>query len=64
MKCLEEQFDEAKLKGMESRDAATRALAQAAYGEYVDAYNAAVSAEETLAGEFNIELREYKAANQ
>ena len=34
-----------------------------AHQEGVDAYNAAVSAEEDVAGRFNTEIREYKAAN-
>ena len=37
--------------------------ATAAYNKAVEMYNAAVSAEEEVAGQFNTEIREYKAAN-
>ncbi len=63
MQCLERDFNAAE-SNAQSPDAATRALAQAAYAQSVEAYNAAVSAEEEVAGAFNIELREYKAAKR
>jgi hypothetical protein len=40
-----------------------KAAAQETYQKGVDAYNAAVSKEEEVAGQFNTEIREYKAAN-
>ncbi|MFV0478241.1 MAG: hypothetical protein ACK5ME_10450 [Parahaliea sp.] len=64
MKCLEEVFTSAEAqlkKGGLDKD--TEAKAQASYQEAVDAYNAAVSTEEAIAGRFNTEVREYKAAN-
>ena len=63
MKCLEGNFMAAEANAKESPDPATRAIAAAEYDESFDAYNAAVSAEEEVAGEFNVELRAYKAAN-
>lgn len=57
MKCLETAFTRAQ----ESAETAPDAAAQAAYD---DAYNAAVFAEEDVAGAFNLELREYKAVNR
>ncbi len=62
MKCLEGVFTEAEelVKQGEAKDPAA---AQAAYQQAVDAYNSAVSAEETVAGQFNTAIREYKAAN-
>ena len=63
MQCLERDFNAAE-SNAESADAATRALAQAAYSQSVEAYNAAVSAEEEIAGAFNIELREFNAAKR
>ena len=64
MKCLEDAFQSAETRTKELRDAGEKAAAQADYSEAIEAYNAAVSAEEEVAGQFNIELREYKAANQ
>ncbi len=40
-----------------------KAAAQATYDKAVESYNAAVSREEEVAGQFNTEIREYKAAN-
>ena len=40
-----------------------RAAAKVAYDKAVETYNAAVSKEEEVAGQFNTEIREYKAAN-
>ena len=56
-------FNAAKADAKDGADAATRALAQSDYKAAVEAYNAAVSAEEEIAGAFNVELRAYKAAN-
>ncbi|GEM_PF-360186 len=63
MKCLEEQFSEAQSVAKKAKEADAKAAANATYEEAIEAYNAAVSAEEEVAGAFNIELREYKAAN-
>ena len=37
---------------------------KAAHEELLKSYNAAIESEERIAGQFNIEIREYKAANQ
>ncbi|MEH6586910.1 MAG: hypothetical protein V7720_10125 [Halioglobus sp.] len=58
MKCLE--------PAMTASEAAVKAGDDGAADDYQAAqetYNAAVSAEETVAGEFNAAIREYKAAN-
>ncbi|PLW70926.1 hypothetical protein [Pseudohalioglobus lutimaris] len=58
MKCLEPSLAEA--------EAAVKAGdegAEARYQQAQETYNAAVSAEESVAGQFNTEIREYKAAN-
>lgn len=64
MHCLERSYTAAKAHAKASESAGERASANAEYNASIDAYNAAVSAEETVAGGFNIELREYKAANR
>ena len=64
MKCLEEHFQAAESNAKNAPDAADRAVAREEYEGAIDAYNAAVSAEEEVAGQFNVELREYKAANK
>jgi hypothetical protein len=58
MKCLEPALNaaEAGIKAGEEG-------AEAAYQAAQEAYNGAVSAEEAVAGQFNTEIREYKAAN-
>ncbi len=58
MKCLEPALAaaEAELEGG-AEGAAEK------YKQIEEAYNAAVSAEEAVAGQFNTEIREYKAAN-
>lgn len=63
MKCLEDAFNAAKSDAKDESDTAKRALAETDYRNSVEAYNAAVSAEEEIAGAFNVELRAYKAAN-
>ncbi|MDO8860144.1 hypothetical protein Q6D67_00405 [Haliea sp. E1-2-M8] len=62
MGCLEGEFTAAKneIEGGEAED--PKAL-QAAYEKSIDAYNEAVSTEETVAGQFNTEIREFRAAN-
>jgi len=64
MACLEKDIKaaekEAKNKSASDDD---RADAVMRHSEAVEAYNAAVSKEEEVAGQFNSEIREYKAAN-
>lgn len=64
MQCLEQSFGASKKVAENASDAAQRALAENAYARAFEAYNTAVSTEEAIAGAFNIELREYKAANR
>jgi hypothetical protein len=58
MKCLEGIIAEAEKTLKEASDADKKS-----YTDMVDAYNSAVSKEEEVAGQFNTEIREYKAAN-
>jgi hypothetical protein len=62
MGCLEARFTAAEAAAKKGSDE-DKASAQAQYNEAMDAYNAAVSEEEKVAGQFNTEIREYKAAN-
>ena len=62
MACLEKEFTAAEAATLEGSDEEKKA-SQAIYQKSVDAYNAAVSQEEEIAGQFNTEIREYKAAN-
>jgi hypothetical protein len=62
MGCLETQFSAAK-KTIEEGKASDAEALKAAYEKDVEAYNEAVSAEEALAGQFNTEIREFRAAN-
>ncbi len=62
MGCLEGKFTAAKTE-IESGKAEDPKALQAAYEQSIDAYNAAVSTEEEVAGQFNTEIREYRAAN-
>lgn len=61
MKCLEAEFTAAKAA---VEDDGSDKAAMETYSNAVEAYNSAVSAEEEVAGQFNVELREYKAANK
>ncbi len=64
MKCLEPGIESTKMaaqKAIEKGEGADEA--KAAYEAAQNTYNAAVTAEEELAGQFNAEVREYKAAN-
>ena len=63
MGCLEKTFTAAEAEALESDSEEAKKASQAIYQEAVDAYNAAVSKEEEIAGQFNTEIREYKAAN-
>lgn len=58
MKCLEPEIDSAQTAANEGEEGAAEHFQQVQ-----DAFNAAVSAEEALAGQFNTEVREYKAAH-
>jgi len=62
MACLEKEFTAAETAGLEGPEEG-KAAAKAAYEKALDAYNAAVSQEEEVAGGFNAAIREYKAAN-
>lgn len=62
MKCLETEFTAAEASAQQGSDEDKKA-GKAVYDKSVDAYNAAVSKEEEVAGQFNTEIREYKAAN-
>ena len=64
MKCLEERFNMAQKEAEAATDDSVKASAQEVYTEAVEAYNAAVSAEEEVAGDFNVALRAYRAANK
>lgn len=58
MKCLEPDIATAEAAVQAGEEGAAEA-----YQAAQETYNAAVSAEEAVAGEFNTEIREYKAAN-
>lgn len=62
MGCLEAGLSAAEA-AVKSASEEEKASAQASYDKVVEAYNAAVSMEEEVAGQFNTEIREYKAAN-
>jgi hypothetical protein len=64
MKCLEAAFEAASETARDAADDAAKNAAEEEHSATVDLYNAAVSAEEEVAGAFNIELREYRAANK
>ncbi|EED32023.1 hypothetical protein NOR53_3342 [gamma proteobacterium NOR5-3] len=64
MQCLERKYSAAEATAKNAKDGTKKAEARADYAKSIDAYNAAVSAEEAVAGEFNISLRAYKAANK
>lgn len=63
MKCLEQTFTEAEAAATGKGSDDDKAAANRQYQQAVDAYNKAVSTEEDIAGRFNTEIREYKAAN-
>lgn len=60
--CLEKAYEKAAKAASKGSDDA-KAAAEADYKKGLDAYNAAVAKEEDVAGQFNTEIREYKAAN-
>ena len=63
MGCLEADFTAADAVVNSDASEEEKAAAKAKYDKDVEAYNAAVSKEEEVAGQFNTEIREYKAAN-
>lgn len=63
MGCLEQAFTQAEEQFKSLQDSTAKDAAKKTYDEAVEAYNAAVSKEEEIAGQFNVEIREYKAAN-
>lgn len=64
MKCLETTFMKAEKAVKKAKNDAKRSAAETLHSESLAAYNAAVSAEEEVAGAFNTAIREYKAANK
>lgn len=64
MQCLERKYSAAETRVKKSKDADVQAAARQEYKNSIDAYNAAVSAEEAVADAFNVALRAYKAANK
>ncbi|MHA7817277.1 MAG: hypothetical protein ACX93N_12440 [Pseudohaliea sp.] len=64
MKCVEARIEAARKAGKDAETEDARDAAAETYTAAVEAYNKAVSAEETVAGDFNTQVREYKAANQ
>ncbi len=63
MGCLEADFTAAEAIVNSDASDEKKAAASSRHAQGVDAYNAAVSKEEEVAGQFNTEIREYKAAN-
>ncbi len=63
MACLEKDFTAAEAVANGDASEEEKATAKARYEESVGAYNAAVSKEAEVAGQYNPEIREYKAAN-
>lgn len=62
MSCVEAAMNAAEAAAKDASDE-DKAAAQKTLSELVETYNAAVSVEEEVAGQFNTEIREYKAAN-
>ena len=62
MGCLEKIFNEAE-PGLEEGSDDEKAAKQAVYDKALNAYNNAVSKEEAVAGQFNKQIGEFKAAN-
>lgn len=63
MSCVEKDIAAAEEATLKAADDKEKEAAQAAHQKALEAYNAAVSKEEEVAGQFNTEIREYKAAN-
>ncbi|KGE03315.1 hypothetical protein [Pseudohaliea rubra] len=64
MKCVEGRITAAKEASETAETKDARAAARETYATAVEAYNEAVSTEETVAGNFNTAVREYQAANK
>ncbi len=62
MSCLETRINEAEAS-FAATDGAEKEASQKISSESADAYNQAVSAEESVASAFNSAIRDYKAAN-
>lgn len=62
-KCVEADIAAAKTAGESAETDAARAAAAKTHSAAIERFNAAVAAEEAVAGEFNTQVREYKAAN-
>ena len=62
MSCLEADINEAEAKLLAASEE-DKGASQKMVDDISDAYNQAVSAEESVAGAFNAAIREYKAAN-
>ncbi|MEP0201046.1 MAG: hypothetical protein ABJ084_12265 [Halioglobus sp.] len=62
MACVEKAMNTAETAAQAASDG-DKATSEEAYNQLVETYNAAVSVEEEVAGQFNSEIREYKAAN-
>ena len=56
---IDAKLDELRQLALEGDEAA-----KVSHEELLKSYNAAIDSEESIAGQFNIEIREYKAANQ
>lgn len=63
-KCVEARIEAARNAGEAAETKEAAAVAEETYSAAVESYNAAVAAEEQVAGDFNLQLREYKAATQ
>lgn len=64
MQCLEAAFEAAAAAAQDAEAGDAKKAAEQEHSAAIDRYNAAVSAEEEVAGAFNVELREYRAANK
>jgi len=64
MQCLEAKYLAAEAKAKIASDAGAKDAAKEDYSASINAYNAAVSAEEDVAGDFNVSLRAYKKAQK
>ncbi|MFN2327497.1 MAG: hypothetical protein ABR612_01135 [Chromatocurvus sp.] len=63
LKCLEAVFTEAEADAKNADNKTQAAKAMATYSKAVEDYNTAVAKEESVAGEFNTQIREYQASN-
>ncbi|WP_317930477.1 hypothetical protein [Halioxenophilus sp. WMMB6] len=64
LNCLNVEIEAAKAAFASEKDETKKVAAQSNYQALLDTYNKAVTAEESLAAEFNTAIRAYKAANQ